>query len=268
MPLTRRFFAAASLARSAMSQDILDLTPPPADARIPYGADPNQFGDLRLPKGKGPHPVVIFIHGGYWRAAYSLSHAGHLCAALTTAGFATWSLEYRRIGQPGGGWPGTMDDVRAGAQHLAKIAARYNLDLRRVSAAGHSAGGQLVLWLAAQRALDLRRVVPLAAVSDLRRAFQLHLSDTVVEKYLGGAPDQVPERYRASSPIELLPLPVKQRILHGTRDRVVPYDMSAAFAAASKNATLIPLEGAGHFDLIDPRAREWPAVARASTESI
>src|SRR5438552_486680 len=123
MSLTRRSFTAAVVAKVAMSQDILTLPPPKADARIAYGEDPNQFGELRIPAGKGPHPVVIFIHGGYWRAAYDLSHAGHLCAALTRAGFATWSLEYRRVGQPGGGYPGTMDDVRNGALHVKKLSA-------------------------------------------------------------------------------------------------------------------------------------------------
>ena len=258
--MTRRAFTAA------LGQAILELPPPPADVRIPYGADPNQFGDLRIPQGKGPHPAVIFLHGGYWHAAYDLRHAGHLCAALTAAGFATWSLEYRRIGQSGGGWPGTLDDVRAGARHLAKLVQRYNLDLRKVVAAGHSAGGQLALWLAAQRAADLRRVVALAAVSDLRQAYRLQLSDRVVEKFLGGTPEQVPQRYQAASPIELLPIPIEQRLLHGTADGVVPYAMSVAFAAKSKNATLVPLAGAGHFELIDPRSKQWPAVQKQITE--
>lgn len=258
--MTRRTFTAT------LSQAILELPPPPADARIAYGPDPNQFGDLRIPKGKGPHPAVIFLHGGYWRAAYDLKHTGHLCAALTAAGFATWNLEYRRIGHPGGGWPGTMDDVRAGAQHLSQLSRHYNLDPRRVVAAGHSAGGQLALWLAAQRAIHLSRIVALAAVSDLRQAYQLRLSGTVVEKYLGGTPEQVPQRYQAASPIELLPIPVEQRIVHGTADNIVPYAMSAAFARKSKSGTLVPLTGAGHFELIDPRSREWPAVLRHIAE--
>ena len=95
------------------ADDILTLPPPPADARLPYGTDPNQFGELRLPKGPGPFPVVVNIHGGYWRAKYDLKHAGHLCAALTAKGLATWNVEYRRVGNPGGGWPGTFEDVRS-----------------------------------------------------------------------------------------------------------------------------------------------------------
>src|SRR5260370_17860225 len=109
--VTRRTFLSVSAAATAMSQDILTLPPPKANARIPYGKDPLQFGDLRLPSGAGPHPVVIFIHGGFWRAAYNLDHAGHMCAALSRAGAATWSIEYPRIGDPGGGWPPTLHNV-------------------------------------------------------------------------------------------------------------------------------------------------------------
>jgi len=265
--LTRRvLLGAAALARIGMSQDILQLKPPKADVRIPYGKDLHQFGDLRLPPGPGPHPVVIFIHGGYWRAAYDLSYAGHLCAALTRAGFASWNIEYRRLGDAGGGWPGTFDDVLHGAEHVRVLRAKYALDLDRMVASGHSAGGQLVLWLAAQRALDLRGVTPLAAVSDLRRAWTLQLSGGVVGQLLGGTPDQVPSRYAAASPRELLPISVPQRMVHGTNDDIVPFEMSEQFAKASKNARLIPVKGAGHFELVDPRSREWPAVQKAIVE--
>jgi acetyl esterase/lipase len=260
--VTRRTFLTAAATVTAMSQDILTLAPPKANARIPYGGDSLQFGDLRLPTGAGPHPTVIFIHGGYWRNAYNLDHAGHLCAALARAGAATWSIEYRRIGDPGGGWPGTLDDVLRAAEHVVKIGPRYNLDLRRMVASGHSAGGQLVLWLAAQRAVDLRGVVPLSAVSDLRRAWALQLSNGVVKQFLGGSPEQVPQRYAATSPRELLPISVPQRMVHGTADNIVPFDMSERFAKASQNAKLIPLKGAGHFELIDPRSREWETVRK------
>jgi len=243
-----------------MSQDLLQLPPVKADARISYGNDPLQFGDLRLPSGKGPHPAVIFVHGGFWRAAYNLDHAGRACAALTKAGAATWSIEYRRIGNPGGGWPGTADDVLHAAEHLVKIAPRYNLDVNRLVAAGHSAGGQLVLWLAAQRAVDLRGIIPMAAVSDLRRAFALQLGNGVVGEFLGGSPDRIPQRYAAASPMQLLPISVRQRLIHGTADNIVPFEMSERFVKASHNAKLIPLQGAGHFELIDPRAREWETV--------
>ena len=254
-----------------MTTSILDLPPPPADARIAYGDAPQQFGDLRLPKNAAPQsqpfPVAIVIHGGYWRSAYNLEHIGHLCAALTRAGVATWSLEYRRIGDPGGGWPAAGEDVLLGAEYLPVLARRYPLDLTRVVAIGHSAGGQLALWLAAQHKIPLRGVVSLAGVADLRRAWELSLSRGVVAELLGGTPQERPKRYRQASPIELLPLGVPERLLHGTRDDVVPIEISrrfqAAAAAAGDDARLIELPDAGHFDLIDPRTPAWTQVESA-----
>jgi acetyl esterase/lipase len=254
----------------SLNTPILDIPPPAADARIPYGTAPQQFGDLRLPKGPGPFPVAIVIHGGYWRSAYSLEHIGHLCAALTRAGVATWSLEYRRIGDPGGGWPGTCDDVLRGAEQLRELEARYPLDLNRVVATGHSAGGQLALWLAAQHKIKLRGVVSLAGVSDLRRAWELGLSGGVVAEFLHGTPQEAPERYRQADPMELLPLGLPQRLLHGTNDDVVPLEISRRYQAAAEakgdDARLIKLPGAGHFELIDPRSREWTVVENAITD--
>lgn len=259
--MTRRaFLAAASI--PAFAQDILTLAPPKANARIPYGKSPQQFGDFFLPHGEGPHRAVIFIHGGYWQNTYTLDHAGHLCAALARAGAAVWSLEYRRLGDPGGEWAGMSEDIIRGAQRLIPLADRYNLDLKRVIAAGHSAGGQLALWLAAQQAVDLRGVVPLAAISDLRRAYAMQLGGGVVGELLGGSPDRVPQRYAAASPVELLPIPAPQRVVHGTADQIVPFEMSQRFAKASKNSKLIALAGMGHFDLIDPRSKAWPTIQK------
>src|SRR5437762_7123265 len=143
-------------------REILERPPPAADRRLAYGPDPNHFGDLRLPAGAGPHPVAIVLHGGFWRARYDLLHIGHLCAALTARGIATWSLEYRRVGQPGGGWPGTAQDVKAGA---AMVAHLPDIDSGHVVCVGHSAGGQLALWLAAERVVQ--GAISLAGVVDL-----------------------------------------------------------------------------------------------------
>lgn len=250
-----------------MTQDILIQKPPAADERIPYGKDPLQFGDLRVPKGDGPHPVAIVIHGGFWRAAYDLEHIGHLCAALKQAGVATWSLEYRRIGNPGGGWPGTLEDVDLGAKHLKTIAIPYHLHLNRVIAMGHSAGGHLALWLGSRRNSALGGIVSLAGVADLRRAWELKLSNTVVADFLGGSPDEVPDRYREASPIELLPLGIPQKLLHGTKDANVPYEISKRYVdaavACGDKAELVTLENADHFQLIDPRAKEFGEVQEA-----
>jgi len=257
--VTRRSFLAAACL-PAFAQDFVTLPPLKANDRIAYGKAAQQFGDLFLPHGNGPHPAVIFIHGGFWRNAYTLEHASHLCAALARAGAAVWNLEYRRLGDPGADWAGISDDIVHGAEHLVPVANRYNLDLKRVIAAGHSAGGQLALWLAAQMAVDLRGVVPLAAISDLRRAYALQLGGGVVGELLGGSPDRVPQRYAAADPMELLPISPPQRVLHGTADNIVPIDLSQRFAKASKNAKLVALPGAGHFDLIDPRSKIWPKV--------
>jgi dipeptidyl aminopeptidase/acylaminoacyl peptidase len=243
-------------------ENILQLPIPVPGKRIPYGVDSLQFGELRLPAGFALNPVVIVIHGGFWRAAYNLDHIGHLCMALNHAGVATWSLEYRRLGNTGGGWPGTFDDIAAGANHLESIAEEHHLDLNRIIALGHSAGGQLALWLAARYRLN--GVVSLAGVADLRRAHELKLSNTVVVDLLGGTPMSVPDRYHAASPIELLPLRVPQRLIHGTLDEIVPLEISKTYTDAAQSvgddAELIPLEGAGHFELIDPRTREFETV--------
>jgi acetyl esterase/lipase len=247
-----------------MASELIDATPPTADHRIHYGADAFHFCDLRLPGGPGPYPIAIMVHGGFWRSIYGLEYFGHACAALTTAGIATWNMEYRRLGNPGGGWPGTFDDVVKAADHLGAIAVEFNLDLNRVITIGHSAGGHLAFWLAAERRQMLRGAAALAGVVDLRRSWELQLSNNVVADFLGGSPEQVPDRYGFASPIERLPLGIPQRLFHGTADRSVPFEISAGYVHAAQSrgddAQLIALENAGHFEIVDPRTREFDLV--------
>jgi len=248
-----------------LSDEILTLPPPPADVRIAYGGDPNQFGDLRLPKGKGPYLVVMNIHGGYWRNKYDLAHAGHLCSALTAKGVATWNLEYRRVGDAGGGWPGTFEDVRNGYRFIPQIPKHYGLDPERIVVMGHSAGGQLVLCLAGHEA-SVRSVVSLAGVIDLQQAWELHLSNNAVAEFLGGPPSQVPEHYKEADPLEL-PIPkAAQWLVHGTDDDIVPVEFARTYdrekIKSREDVHLQEIPKAGHFDLIDPRSPAWPAVEK------
>lgn len=249
-----------------MSEDILTLPPPPADTRLAYGSDPNQFLDLRLPKSKAPHPLVINIHGGFWRAKYDLRHAGHLCAALTTKGIATANLEYRRVGNEGGAWPNTFSDIRAGYRFMRMIARARNLDKQRIVIMGHSAGGQLALCLAAHEP-SITRVISLAGVVDLHRAFELHLSNDAVVEFLRGTPAEVPDHYREADPMQLAIPQARQWLIHGAADDVVPPSFGRDYVAKKKRSGeekedvhLLEIAGASHFDLIDPRTAAWQQV--------
>jgi len=233
---------------------------------IPYGTDPFQFGELTVPSDDGLHPVVIVIHGGFWRAKYDLEYMRPVCESFAGAGLAVWNLEYRRIGNSGGGWPGTLNDVAAGAGYVASMAERFQLDLSRVIAIGHSAGGHLAFWLAAQKTL-LTAAVSLAGVVDLRRAWELKLSNAAVADLLGGSPEDVPDRYDFASPIEQLPFGIPQKLFHGTIDDAVPIEISKRYVQVAQlrgdNVQLISLQGAGHFDVLDPCTKEFGLVRDA-----
>ncbi|MHB8215249.1 MAG: alpha/beta hydrolase family protein [Candidatus Sulfotelmatobacter sp.] len=250
--------------------DILSLTPPKADARLAYGDDANQFVDLRLPKTKGPHALAINLHGGFWRAKYDLEYGGHLCAALTAKGLATANVEYRRVGNPGGGWPGTFADVRAAYQFLSQNARQHEFDPRRVVVIGHSAGGQLGLCLAAHEN-GVKAVVSLAGVVDLQRAYALHLSHDAVVEFLGGTPAEVADHYREADPMRVA-IQARQRLVHGSADDIVSPTFSRDYVGAKQkikeDAALVEIAGAGHFDLVDPRSGAWKEVERVVMEAV
>lgn len=245
------------------SSDVLFAPPPTsADARLAYGLDPLQFGDLRLPEGPGPHPIVVVVHGGYWQAVYNLIHTGHLCVDLALDGVATWNVEYRRIGDPGGGWPGTLDDVVAAVEHVRRLASSYPLDLRRVIAMGHSAGGHLALLAALRARLRLRAIISLAGVVDLAALHRSGNDNGAIQRFLGGTPDERPDAWHDASPRVQLPLGMRYLLACGTADvHWAPNEETAAAArAAGDDVELLALEGAGHFELIDPATPEWLTV--------
>jgi acetyl esterase/lipase len=250
-----------------MPEDILSLPAPPPDKRVSYGSDPNQFIDLRLPfqTVNSTSPLVINFHGGFWRAKYTLDHAGHFCAELAAGGIATANVEYRRAGNEGGGWPGTFADVRSAYHFMVQNAASYSLDSDQVLVMGHSAGGQLALCLAAHEP-RMKAVLSLAGVVDLRRAYELHLSNDAVVEFLSGTPNEVPEHYREADPMQL-PIPkVPQWLIHGSADETVPPAFSREYVSAKQTGAsredthLLEIAGANHFDLIDPRSAAWNQV--------
>jgi pimeloyl-ACP methyl ester carboxylesterase len=229
------------------SADVLTDPPPrPAEARIAYGPKALQFGDLRVPPGAGPFPLALVLHGGYWQATYNLIHLGHLCEALREAGIASWNLEYRRLGDPGGEWPAAPEDLELALAHLGRLPLVHD---GRTVLVGHSAGGQLALWAAKRSGLP---VVALAPVSDVRDAVERRGPESAPARYMA------PERFADGSPLELLPLGARQIVIHGEADDSVPYEMSVRYVeAAQGEAELVTLPGAGHFEPIDPRAPQF-----------
>jgi acetyl esterase/lipase len=285
--------------------DILTRASRPPDQVLRYGDRDDQVADLRLPapaRGAGDAraarqaacPLVIFLHGGFWRAEFDRAHAGPLAQALASSGFAVCTPEYRRTGQAGGGWPGTFDDVAAAVDALPEIvaeaageaeAAGGQADARRVVLAGHSAGGQLALWAAGRRRLppgapwyparspaggvarSPAGVVSLAGVCDLAACFRLKLGGGAAGDLMEGGPESFPGRYRAADPMRLLPTGTRVRLVHGMDDDRVPPGQSSAYASRAQGAgddvtcDLIP--GCGHFEVIDPLSAVWPVVLAA-----
>ena len=232
-----------------------------------YGTQPSQFGHLSLPASSPPHPVVVLLHGGFWRRPWGLDLMSGVARDLAGAGVAVWNLEYRRVGQRGGGWPGTLADVAAGIDALATAADRLSLDLTGVVVVGHSAGGQLALWSAARRpslpgvpsrpvSVRPAAVVSLAGVCDLEAAAAAGLGRDAVAQFLGGRVAAVPARYRRASPHHLVPLGVPQVLVHGDRDAKVPPGQSRSYAQCARvsgdDVQLVEVAGGDHMQMLDP----------------
>jgi acetyl esterase/lipase len=271
--------------KSVMSaSDVFALPQPEPDHRLPYGGDPLQFGELRVPEGEGPFPVVIVIHGGCWLAEYDLGYMSAFADALTTAGVATWSIEYRRVGDEGGGWPGTFQDVADAADELLEIAFEYKLDMDRVAAVGHSAGGHLALWLAGRKWLDsddplrgegplaLNGVVALAGIPDLAAYAAPEGCGAAVSGLLGGEPGEVADRVQRGSPIAMVPFGINQTLVIGEHDSIVPKSQADGFVDAARqmgdSVEVTTILGAGHFELVDPSLGGFEIIRGAVLEAL
>jgi acetyl esterase/lipase len=263
--------------RTARQTGVVNLSPQPTPSgarRFSYGPDASQWGELHLPAAGVRHRgTAVVIHGGFWRSEYGAELGTPLAQDLSTRGWAAWNIEYRRVGD-GGGWPATLADVAAAIDHLDELAPTAGLDLRRVVAIGHSAGGQLAAWAAARAKLPagapgaaprtaLGGVISQAGVLDLAGAALQQVGGTAVPDLLGGLPGQVPDRYRQASPQQQLPLPVPVRCVHSRDDQNVPFAQShnyvSAARAAGADAALIEVAG-DHFTLIDPFSPAWRAA--------
>lgn len=246
----------------------------PAAPQIAYGDHPDQCGNLHLPAGSGHArwPVVLLVHGGFWRTGWDRTLMTPLARDLASRGIAAWNVDYRRVGQAGGGWPGTLEDAAAAADAVAGF---DELDAASMVTVGHSAGGHLALWLAARHRIPggstgsaplvrPRAAVSLAGIGDLASGAEHDLGDGACAALLGGLPSEQPDRYAVSSPAELLPLGVPQLLVHGLDDEVVPPAQSRAYASAARHlgdeVELLELSGLDHLDTIEPEGRAWRAV--------
>lgn len=266
------------LTRSARAPDVV----------LAYGPEADHLGEVWWPSSTQPDladppsALVLVLHGGFWQAEWDRAHARPLAAALADAGHVVGSVEYRRVGSPGGGWPGTFDDVAAAVDQLPRMimsAAPEHGRTAGVVLVGHSAGGQLALWAAARHRLKahpawcgtdaavIRGVVALAPVAALARAGREDLGEGAVAELLGGHVADVPDRYAAADPDALAPSGVRTVVVHGERDRQVPIAHSRSYVqqarAAGDDITLVELPGTEHFALIDPLSPAWPTVRDA-----
>lgn len=280
--------AANPLAAPISFRELLARERAVPDKIVTYGPGPHQFAELWLPLGKGPHPTLVLIHGGCWLAALPGTELmAYLAQDLRSHGYAVWSIEYRRIGDEGGGYPGTFFDTAAAIDKLKDLAPVHSLDLRKLVAVGHSAGGHLAAWAAARPRiatssalytllpLPINAVVSLSGINDLES-----YRDTgpaacggppTIDALVGAKARGGTDLYADTSPIRLLPFNVAQVVVSAELDRIVPAQFGASYAKAAitkgDEVKELKFAGAGHFELIDPASSAWPHI-RAEIDAL
>ena len=235
------------------------MTPPPDR----YGDQRRQHGTWWVPAGDPPYPLVVLVHGGYWRPVYDLTLEDAVAAHLAAQGFLVWNVDYAPAGTP---WPSTLLDVAAAYDHGVRDP---RVDTARVAVVGHSAGGHLALWLGSRRAgtpggaphVRPALVVGQAPVACLALGHEQRLGDGAVELFVGGSPDELPERYADADPLALLPCSTRVVLVHGEADDVVPLSQPETYAAASQ-AQLVVVPG-GHFEHLDPASEAIAVLLEA-----
>lgn len=281
----------AGVAAKPISWSEVQALPLPAvGERLAYGDDPEQFGELRLPAGTNPKstplPVIVLLHGGCWQNEFDYRYMTRLGAALAAQGYATWTPEFRRIGDAAGGWPNTLRDAALATDYVAQLAKQHPLDLGRVVTVGHSAGGQLALWLAARgklpadsplysvHPLRIHAVIGLDAITDLA-TYRIGPPDSCnasVDRLMQGTPQTWPRRYAEASPMALLPLGVPQWLVQGREDPIVSAESVRSYAAAATQAgdhvILLEQAGAGHFESAVPKGPAWKALLKALRQAL
>jgi acetyl esterase/lipase len=263
--------------------DVGDLSRPAVapDLTLRYGDLPDQVADVRLPPDDGQRPLVLVVHGGFWKAEFDRAHAGPQSVALADAGYVVATVDYRRVGQPDGGWPGTFDDLAAltdAVPSLIEKALPDRVSTTRTVLIGHSAGGHLAAWAAARHRLPKESpwhrsdplgvgVVSLAGVLDLELSERLGLGGHAAGRLLGGSPRRQRDRYALANPAALLPTGGRLIAVHGARDDTVPVEMSRRYVEGAltvgDQAELVEIADCGHFELIDPLSAAWPVVLAA-----
>ncbi|MDT8369430.1 MAG: peptide-methionine (S)-S-oxide reductase MsrA [Longimicrobiales bacterium] len=259
---------------------------PEGGERVAWGSGPRAFGELRLPEGSAPHPVAVLVHGGCWSTTADLGYMRHLAAAFVDEGWATWSLAFPRVGEPGGGWPGTPVAAGRALDHLRHLSDRLPLDLDRVVIAGHSSGGHLALWLAArpglprsgeggrlrgEAPLGVRGVIgfaPIVGLADFHTRVERGCPRSAVADLLGGDPADHPGRLSLADPGARLPLGVPHLLVSGGRDAIIPRAHLERYVEQARAADDLVhwrvISGAGHFEIVEPRtpagSEAWGSV--------